>query len=204
MISLVLGALVGSLPFAYVLYKRSQRFGLFEKQLPEALDLMVSALRVGHSLGAALGLVTRECEDPVAGEFRICYEEQNYGLELRTAMDNLTTRIPLQDMKIVSTAILIQKESGGNLAEVLEKTSHVIRERFRLKRQVRTHTAQGRMTGWILTFLPPVLGIMLYFLNPKEMSLLWTRDIGIKLLWTSAIMTVIGGLIIRKIVNMDV
>jgi tight adherence protein B len=203
-LALLLGLLLGASPFVFVLYKRSKRFGLFEKQLPEALDLMVSALRVGHSLGSSLGLVTRECEDPIATEFRICFEEQNYGLELRTAMDNLTIRVPLQDLKIVSTAILIQKESGGNLAEVLEKTSHVIRERFRLKRQVMTHTAQGRLTGWILTFLPIVLGVMLYFLNPEQMSLLWTRAIGIKLLWISAVMTFVGGLIIRQIVNMDV
>ena len=104
----------------------------------------------------------------------------------------------------MATAIMIQKESGGNLAEVLDKTSYVIRERFRLKRQIMTHTAQGRLTGWILTLLPVALGIAMYTVNPKMMSILWTRDIGIKLLWASAGMTVIGGLIIRKIVNMDV
>ena len=105
---------------------------------------------------------------------------------------------------MVVTAILIQKESGGNLAEVLDKVAYVIRERFRLRRQVRVHTAQGRMTGWILSFLPLVLGCGLYLINPKDMSLLWERSIGIKLLWASGIMTVIGALIIRKIVNMEV
>jgi len=119
-------------------------------------------------------------------------------------MDNLITRVPLQDLRIVTTAILIQKESGGNLAEVLEKTSHVIRERFRLKRQVMTHTAQGRLTGLILTLMPIILGILLYLVSPETMSLLWKREIGIKLLYASGTMTVIGGLIIRKIVNMDV
>ena len=148
--------------------------------------------------------MARECPDPVSTEFRICFDEQNYGLELRTAMDNLVTRVPLQDLRIVSTAILIQKESGGNLAEVLEKTGHVIRERFRLKRQVMTHTAQGRLTGLILTLLPIVLGILLYLVSPETMSLLWTRPIGVKLLYASGAMTIIGGLIIRKIVNMDV
>jgi tight adherence protein B len=112
--------------------------------------------------------------------------------------------VPLQDLRIVATAILIQKESGGNLAEVLEKTGHVIRERFRLKRQVMTHTAQGRLTGVILTLLPLVLGIILYFVSPETMSLLWTREIGVKLLYASGVLTIIGGLIIRKIVNMDV
>jgi len=153
---------------------------------------------------AAMGLVARECPDPVGTEIRICFDEQNYGLELKTAMDNLTTRVPLQDLKIVSTAIMIQKESGGNLAEVLDKTAHVIRERFRLKRQVMTHTAQGRMTGIVLTLLPLALGFALYAVNPDMVSLLWKREIGVKLLWAAAIMTVIGGLIIKKIVDMDV
>jgi tight adherence protein B len=202
--SLLIGVVVGAAPLAFVLFKRGRRFGKFEAELPDALDLMVSALRVGHSLNSALSLVARECPDPVCTEFRICYDEQNYGLELRTAMDNLVTRMPLQDLKIVTTAILIQKESGGNLAEVLEKTGQVIRERFRLKRQIMTHTAQGRLTGLILTLLPVVLGFMLYMVNPKTMSLLWTREVGVKLLYISATMTFIGGLIIRKIVNMDV
>ena len=157
------------------MFKRAKRFAKFEQGLPEALDLMVSALRAGHSLIAALGLVSRECPDPIGTEFKICFEEQNYGLEMKTAIDNLLTRVPLQDLRIVATAIMIQKESGGNLAEVLDKTSHVIRERFRLKRQVRTHTAQGRLTGMILTLLPVCLGIALYFVNPDLMSMLWTR-----------------------------
>jgi tight adherence protein B len=202
--ALLMGLLFSFAPFAYVLHKRRQRFNKFEQELPEALDLMVSALRAGHSLVASLGLVAKESQDPIGGEFRICCEEQNYGVELRAAMANLVARVPLQDMRIVSTAILIQRESGGNLAEVLDKAAYVIRERFRLKRQVRTHTAQGRLTGWILSFLPVVLGIVLYLLNPDTMSLLWKREIGIKLLYAAATMTVIGGLIIRKIVNMEV
>lgn len=203
-LSLLIGLLLGSVPLVFVLSKRKRRFKKFEVELPDALDLMVSALRVGHSLNAALSLVSRECPDPICTEFRICFDEQNYGLELRTAMDNLVTRVPMQDLRIVTTAILIQKDSGGNLAEVLEKTAQVIRERFRLKRQIQTHTAQGRLTGLILTFLPIVLGVLLYFVSPDQMSLLWKRDIGIKLLYASGVMTIIGGLIIRKIVNMDV
>jgi len=202
--SIAIGLATGFLPFGFVLFKRAGRFKKFETELPDALDLMVSALRVGHSLNSALSLVSKEAPDPVSTEFRICYDEQNYGLELRTAMDNLVTRVPMQDLRIVVTAILIQKESGGNLAEVLEKTATVIRERFRLKRQIMTHTAQGRLTGLILTLLPVVLGILLYIVNPKTMSLLWTRDIGVKLLYASAAMTTVGGLIIRQIVNMDV
>jgi tight adherence protein B len=202
--SLLAGAVLGLSPYGLVLFKRSQRFGKFEQGLPEALDLMVSGLRAGHSLIAAMGLVGRECPDPVGGEFKTCFEEQNYGLEMKGALDNMLDRVPLQDLRIVATAIMIQKESGGNLAEVLDKTAYVIRERFRLKRQVQTHTAQGRLTGWILTLLPVALGIAIYTINPTMMSVLWTRAIGVKLLYASAGMTVIGGLIIRKIVNMEV
>jgi tight adherence protein B len=202
--ALLFGFLLGCAPVYFVVYKRRQRFNKFEQELPEALDLMVSALRAGHSLVAALGLVANESPDPIGGEFRICFDEQNYGLELRAAMENLVARVPLQDLRIVVTAILIQKESGGNLAEVLDKAAYVIRERFRLRRQVRVYTAQGRLTGWILSFLPVVVGIALFLLNPDTMSLLWKREIGVKLLYGAALMTITGGLIIRKIVNMDV
>jgi len=202
--SILIGLLLGAAPVLYALYKRKQRFNKFEQELPETLDLMVSALRAGHSLVSALDLAASESPDPIGTEFRICFDEQNYGLDLKTAMNNLAARVPLQDLKIVITAILIQKESGGNLAEVFDKAAYVIRERFRLKRQVRVHTAQGRLTGWILSFLPIVLGIGLYFINPESMSLLWTRPLGIKLLYASGTMTIIGALIIRKIVNMDV
>jgi len=204
LMALPVGLLMGSAPFLFVLYKRNKRLNLFQKGLPEALDLMVSALRAGHSLVAAIGSVARECADPIGCEFRACFDEQNYGLELKTALDNLINRVPLQDLRIFATAIITQKESGGNLAEVLDKTAHVIRERFRLKRQVGVHTAQGRMTGWVLTLLPVVLGVALYFVNPEMMSILWKNPLGIKLLWSAGIMIVIGGLIIRNIVNMDV
>ena len=202
--ALGVGVVAGLAPYGFVLFKRSKRFGKFEEGLPEALDLMVSGLRAGHSLIAAMGLVGREQPDPVGGEFKMCFEEQNYGLELKSAVENLVERVPIQDLRIVATAIMIQKESGGNLAEVLDKTSYVIRERFRLKRQVQTHTAQGRLTGWILSLLPVVLGVALYFVSPEMMSILWTRPLGVKLLWTSAGMTCVGGLIIRHIVNMEV
>jgi len=202
--SLLFGLLLGAMPLVFVLNKRKQRFDKFEQGLPETLDLMVSALRAGHSLISALDLAASEAPDPIGTELRICFDEQNYGLELKTAMSNLAARVPLQDLKIVITAILIQKESGGNLAEVFDKAAYVIRERFRLKRQVRVHTAQGRLTGWILSFLPIFLGVGLYMINPAGMSILWTRPIGIKLLYLSGTMTIIGALIIRKIVRMDV
>jgi len=200
----LIGLVTGAGPIIFVFQKRKRRLGKFEQGIPEALELIVSALRVGHSLNAAMGLVSRECADPVGGEFRMTFDEMNYGLELKSALDNMVTRVPLQDVKIVATAILIQRESGGNLAEVLEKTAQVIRERFRLKRQVLTHTAQGRLTGWILTLLPIVLGVLLYMVNPDLMSLLWKKPMGVKLLYAAGVMIFIGGMIIRKIVNMDV
>lgn len=204
LISILVGLVSGSLPLVWATYKRRKRFSKFEETLPEALDMMVSALRAGHSLIAAMSLVGRECPDPVGGEFKICFEEQNYGLELKQALDNLLTRVPLQDLKIVSTAIMIQKESGGNLAEVLDKTSHVIRERFRLKRQIMVHTAQGRLTGWVLTGIPVVLGVAMYFVNPGMISILWKSPLGVELLWGAAGLTILGGIIIQRIVGVDV
>lgn len=203
-LALPIGLLLGLAPLGWVFHKRTKRLGKFQQGLPEALDLMVSALRAGHSLVAAMGSVARESADPIGCEFKACFEEQNYGLEMKTALDNLINRVPLQDLRIFATAVMIQKESGGNLAEVLDKTSHVIRERFRLKRQVSVHTAQGRMTGIVLTLLPVVLGIALYIVNPDMMSILWKNPLGIKMLWTAGGLLVVGGLIIRKIVNMDV
>jgi tight adherence protein B len=201
LIPLAGGAVLSTAPFIWLFQKRSMRLGKFQEGLPEALDLMVSALRAGHSLVAAMGMVARECADPVGCEFKTCFEEQNYGLEMKAALDNLTMRVPLQPLRTVSTAIMIQKESGGNLAEVLDKTAHVIRESFRLKRQIATHSAQGRLTGWILTFLPVVLGTALYFANPAMMSILWKTDIGVKLLYAATAMIAIGGFIISRIIK---
>jgi tight adherence protein B len=201
---IIVGLIFAYIPIGYVRFRRAKRFNAFEQGLPDALDMMVSALRAGHSLIAALRLVAQESPDPIGTEFRICFEEQNYGLELRGALENLVTRVPSQDLRIASTAILVQKESGGNLAEVLEKTATVIRERFKLKRQVRVHTAQGRLTGWILSLLPLALGIALYIVDPKVMSILWTRKVGQELMVASVVMTIVGGLVIRKIVNMEV
>jgi tight adherence protein B len=203
-VSVGIGLLLGAAPFGWVYHKRTKRLDKFQEGLPEALDLMVSALRAGHSLIAAMGSVARECADPVGCEFKTCFEEQNFGLAMKTALDNLINRVPLQDLRIFATAVMIQRESGGNLAEVLDKTSHIIRERFRLKRQVAVHTAQGRMTGWVLIALPVFLGVALYFVNPKLMSVLWTDPTGIKMLWGAIGLLVLGGYIINRIVNMDV
>ena len=203
-VALLIGMALGCIPLLVAHFKRDQQIHRFEQLLPEAIDHMVSALRAGQSLPAALNVVVREVPDPVGREFRVCYEEQNFGLDLRTAMHNLSKRVPIPDLQMVITAILIQKESGGNLAEVLEKTSSVVRERFRLQKQIRVHTAQGRLTGWILSLLPIALGIMLYVLNPDQMSVLWTKPAGVTILWSAAIMNVIGILLIRSIVKIRI
>jgi tight adherence protein B len=200
-ISSLLGALVAMGPWLWALHKRHKRFLAFEETLPEALDLLVSAIRAGHGFTSALGLASRELGEPIAGELKQCFDEQNFGLDLRRAMESLVARVPIADVRLIVSAVLIQKESGGNLAEILEKVAHIIRERFRLKRQIRVHTAQGRLTGWILSFAPVIFGILLYLLNPDRMSVLWTRPIGVKLIWLALFMEATGALIIRKIVR---
>ena len=202
--ALLLSAGFLPLPYLYVRHRRTKRLSKLEQQLPEALGMMVSALRVGHSLIASLGAVAQDSHEPISGEIRKCFEEQNYGVDLRTALVNLTQRAPIQDFRIFVAAVLIQKESGGNLAEVLEKVAETTRERFRLKKQVSVHTAQGRMTGWILSLLPLGLGLAMYFVNPDGMSVLWKRPMGLKLLYAAIGMDIAGALIIRKIVRIRV
>jgi tight adherence protein B len=203
-LAFVIGCVAGTVPFFYVLQQRSSRFERVRERLPEALDLMVAAIRAGHSLSSAMGMVAKECPEPIRREFRQCYDEQNFGLELRLAFTNLAYRLPIHDIHILITAVLIQNESGGNLTEILDKVAYLIREDFRLQRQVRVHTAQGRMTGWILSLLPLILGVGLYLLNPASMSLLWKREIGRYMLYGSIGMTLTGALIIRKIVRIQV
>lgn len=194
----------GSIPILYVLRMRRARFDRIRAMLPDAIDLMVAAIRAGHSLSSAIGMVSRETSEPLRGEFRQCYDEQNFGLDLRTTMNNLLRRVPVHDIRIMSAAILIQKDTGGNLTEILDKVAYLIREDFKLQRQVRVHTAQGRLTGYILSALPLILGVGLYMINPEQMSLLWRRPIGVKLLYASGTSTTIGMLIIRRIIRVQV
>lgn len=202
--SIALSAAFVPVPMFYLLFRRGRRFAKFEQQFPEALDMLVSALKVGHSLATAIGALSADAPEPAAREFRKLFDEQNFGLDLRVAMTNLATRVPLQDVRIFVAAALIQKESGGNLAEVLEKVAHTTRERFRLRRQIRVHAAQGRMTGWVLSILPVVLGFGMYVVNPEGMSVLWTRSAGFKMLCASAAMVLIGCMMIQKIVRIRV
>jgi tight adherence protein B len=202
--SLLFGLAAGAAPFGYVWNKRQRRFKSFEQRLPDALDLMVSALRAGHSTNGALGLVATDSPEPVRREFRLCFEEQNFGMDMRAAMDNMLARVPLQDLRIITTAIMIQKESGGNLAEVLEKTAQVIRERFRIRDQVRVLTAQGRMTGWVLSLLPVGLGFAISVVNREYIMLLFTKPLGHMIIAFGVMMNLFGLLVIRKIVNIRI
>jgi tight adherence protein B len=200
----MVAALAGSMPFQYVIRRRNKRFEQMRQFLPDALDLMVAAIRAGHSLSSAMGMAAKECPDPIRKEFRQCFDEQNYGLDLRSALSNLQYRMPIGEVRMIVTAVLIQAESGGNLTEILEKAAYLIRENFRLRRQVQVHTAQGRMSGWVLSFLPVVIGFLLYLINPTHMSLLWTHPTGQKLMYTGVVMTTLGALIIRKIVRIRI
>ena len=204
MLAAALGAIVIPLPWLYVLRRRASRFRKFEEQLPEAIDLLCSALRAGHSLMTAVGFIGQEAREPLSGEFNICFKEQNFGVDFRTALMNLGTRMAVQDLQIFIAAVLIQKESGGNLAEVLEKVAQTSRERFRLRKQIQVHTAQGRMTGWILALLPVALGFAMYMVHPEGISILWTNPTGLKLLYTAVIMNVLGALVIRKVIRIRV
>jgi tight adherence protein B len=204
LLALMLGAGAAYIPWLVVLQKRNNRFAAFERGLPGALDLIVSALRAGHGLSAAIGMVGKDMPDPIGREFRQSFDEQNFGLDVRTTMLNLAARVPIQDVQTIATAVLVQKESGGNLAEVLDKVASIIRERFRLKRQIQVHTAQGRLTGWILSLLPPALGILIFLLDPEYISVLWKRPVGLKLLYGGVALTLLGALVIRKIIRIRV
>jgi tight adherence protein B len=203
-LSFLIGVAAGTGPLLYVLHVRQRRFDRIRALLPDAIDLMVAAIRAGHSLNSAMGMASRETAEPVRGEFRQCYDEQNFGLDLRSTLSNLIRRVPLHEIRIISAGILIQKDTGGNLAEIMEKVGHLIREDFRLQRQVGVHTAQGRLTGYILAVLPVVLGIGMYMVNPKNMSLLWTNPLGLKMLYAAVASTALGMLIIRKIVRVRI
>lgn len=198
-------ALIGAtIPMGFVAFKRSRRFREFEKHFPEALDLLARAVRAGHAVTTGLEMVGKEMADPVGGEFRTAFEEQNFGLPLRDALLNMTERIPLLDVRFFVTAMLIQRETGGNLAEILDNLSRVIRERFRIRGEVRIRTAQGRMTAAILIALPPIMMFVLNFLNPQYMKPLFTQSLGHWMLIISFSLQVIGSVLLWKIVHIEV
>lgn len=194
----------GLIPIGFVAFKRRGRLKAFEKIFPEAIDLLGRAVRAGHSFSTGLEMITTELPEPVAGEFRTTFEEQNFGLPLRDALLNLSERIPLIDVRFFVTAVLIQKDTGGNLAEILDNLAHVVRERFRILGEVKIKTAQGRLTAAILISLPPIMGLVLRFLNPSYMKPLFTDPIGPWIIALAVFLQVVGSLMLWKIVNIDV
>ncbi|HET9480986.1 MAG TPA: type II secretion system F family protein [Candidatus Polarisedimenticolia bacterium] len=203
-ISVVLGLLLGWLPYTYVLICRKRRIARFEAQFPEAVDLMSRAIRAGHAFSTGIKMVADEMPDPVGKEFRRVFEEQNLGLPMRSALMGLLERIELVDLKLFVVAVMIQRQSGGNLSEILDKIAYTIRERFRVLRQLRVHTAQARLTGIILTALPPVVGSLIYALNYEYIKVIFLETWGLYILATSLLLQILGFLWIRKIVNIEV
>ncbi len=191
-------------PFALVAFKRRRRLRAFERHFPEALDLLARAVRAGHAFTTGLEMIAKEMTEPVAGEFRTAFEEQNFGLPLRDALVNLSERVPLIDVRFFVTALLIQKDTGGNLAEILDGLARVIRDRFRIYGEVRTRTAQGRLTAGILITLPPFMMMVLRILNPSYMHVLFTDPWGPYILVTAAFLQIAGSIILWKIVNIEV
>lgn len=199
------GALAAaSLPFAHVWWKRKKRFDAFLEHLPDALDLMSRGLMAGHAFAEALQMVSAEMPDPVATEFRKTYEEQNLGLSLKLALENLAERMPLLDLRMCITAVLIQRETGGNLAEILEKVAYTIRERFRIMGDLKTLTTSSRMSAWLLCALPIFVAIAVTVMNPDYMSVLWKDPRGHWLIAAAMIMQVTGMLIVRKILQIRI
>jgi tight adherence protein B len=192
------------LPYAYVSFKRSKRFEKFEELFPEAIDTLARAVRAGHAFTTALEMITNEVAEPISGEFRQLYEEQKFGMPVRDALMNLTERVPLVDVKFFVTAVMLQRETGGNLAEILDNLSYVIRERFKIQRQVRVYTAQGRLTMALLMGMPPIIVVVMLVLNPAFIHPLFADPIGHTLLVAGIALQTVGYFVIRKIIRIQV
>ena len=204
MLGVAAACIAGVIPFAFVAIKRHRRLRAFERNFPEALDLLGRAVRAGHAFSTGLEMIADELPDPVSTEFRTTFEEQNFGLPFRDALVNLSERVPLLDVRFFVTAILIQKETGGNLAEILDTLARVIRDRFRIYREVRVRTAQGRMSAAILIGLPPSMMTAIGVINPTYIRVMFTDPWGPYALITAAVLQVVGAAILWKIVNIEV
>jgi tight adherence protein B len=200
-LGLAAAPLFGAIPYLLVRYARSKRLDLFEEQFPESIELIARALRAGHAFPTGLQMVADEIPKPVGAEFKLVYDQQAFGMPISDALKGLADRVPILDARFFVTAVLTQRETGGNLSEVLDNLANVIRERFKVKRQVRVVTAHGRMTGWILAALPPALGVILVFVSPEHMKTMVTDPLGVKMLVAGGTMQAIGTVIIRKLVN---
>jgi tight adherence protein B len=203
-LAIVISLMLMPLPILWAMRKRSKRMKLFTKQLPEALDLTARALRAGHSLGSGFQLVAAEIPEPLGMEFGRVYEEQNLGIPLEDALDNLCDRVPSLDLRFFATAVILQRTTGGDLAEILEKIGHLIRERFKIHGMIQALTGEGRLSGTVLLAMPPVLMIVMFVLNHDYIMMLFTNDMGKKMLAGAIAMQLAGALVIKKIVNIKV
>ncbi len=194
----------GALPVLWVVWRRKRRLKKFGAQLPEALELISRALRAGHSLQAGFQLVGQELPPPIGKEFRRVFEEQNLGIALEESLEALTDRVPNVDLKFFCTAVILQRQTGGDLAEILDKIGRLIRERFQIWGQIQALTGEGRLSGVVLLALPPVLAIVVWKLNPDYIALLFTDEMGKKMLLGAVVMQILGAFVIRKIVNIKV
>jgi tight adherence protein B len=202
-ISVTVGAVSAMGPVAILRFKRARRFLKFEEQFPEALDLMSRALKAGHAFTTGLGMIAEEMPEPLGPEFQLLHDQQNFGMPLPDALKEFARRIPLLDARFFVTAVLIQRESGGNLAEILDNIASVIRDRFRVKRQIRVISAHGRMTGGVLVAVPPTLGAVLFVINPDHWKTLVGNPLGVQLIVLAIVLQVTGTLIIRKLIRIE-
>ncbi|MCS7015882.1 MAG: type II secretion system F family protein [Gemmatales bacterium] len=203
-LALVVGLALGSVPWIWLWNKRRTRLLKFAAQLPDALELIARALRAGHSLGSGFHLVAEELPPPLGSEFGRVYEEQNLGISIEDALKNLCERVPNLDLRFFTTSVIIQRQTGGDLAEILDKIGHLIRERYRIQNQVKALTGEGRLSGVVLIALPFVLFLVMLYINPEYVSMLWKTEVGIKMSLFALVMQILGALVIRKIVNIKV
>jgi tight adherence protein B len=193
--------ILSCIPFAVISWKRSKRIGAFNAALPAAIDMMGRALRAGHSMAAAIEMVSQDSVEPVASEFGEVFKQQNFGLPIREALMQMLDRVPSQDLRVLVTAILVQRETGGNLVEILDRTVFIIRERLRIYGEIRIQTAQGRMTGWVLSLLPVLMLVLINVINPGYSHILLTDPAGRKLIYAAVGLILIGSIVINRIVN---
>lgn len=203
-VALLVGVIGSLLPIAFVAFKRAKRLREFEQGFPEAIDLLGRAVRAGHAFTTGLEMVSTELPQPVAAEFKLVFDEQSFGLPLRDALTNMAGRVPIVDVRFFVTALLVHKETGGNLAQILDDLSHVVRDRFRLLREVRVRTAQGRLTAGILIALPPAMVLVLRVLNPDYVNILFTDPAGPWMIGGAAFLQIMGSGLLWKVVNIRV
>ena len=199
--ALPVAALCLMAPFTFLAWQRRRAIAAFEAVLPDAIDMCARSLRAGHSVVAAIGIVAEEAPEPARTEFAEVFRKQNYGVALRDALVQMLERVPSRDLQIVVTAILVQKDTGGNLAEIMDRVVNVVRDRARIQAEVRIHTAQGRFTGWVLCLLPVVLLLVINVVSPGYSRVLFQEELGRKLLYAGLALLALGAFTIRRIVH---